>query len=690
MLVALFAGTSGITLADDGQNSSNGQNSFWATLAKAFNTTIDNFKNVFNQTRNESPGKKGNGPPPRDDQQGDGQSQGKQQGNGPSSGTRQGNNPPSGGQGNHEQRAKEIARAAELLGVSVDDLTTAFETADKNLRPAGGQSGSQPAPSQFGDTTGGSNPPPPPGSQGKQSGGKGGPGGQPPPRPSDNMTTGRPGGNPQPPQGGQGGPGKGPDMTAVYAAVAQAMSLPADKVTAAFEQAREELKPADNHGQNTGNGSNNNNSNGNGNNNGNNNTANQGGSAAGGYSLDQAMSEKAQLSTIAFSGLAFITGSAGADSFFPPGKVADFFGFQYMRDVDTAGYGHNTTFLSKAANNVLKILTAEQKAKFVALANEQEPLYVNFAYNRFPLMAAFRNNLEGKLPAGATGLSADAVKAYTSNLYNLDAQLSYRRAEVVGGVIASLTADQKAYLSKMEFDDSSTWSDVAEDETLKKSMTNTQFVAVMTYASELFSWYKGSIEADIYFCPERHGTYFGGFYMKDYPAMNNPDYFISTATTGDNGEGFLNILNTTQRQRITGIIEEQAGAIKEIAGIRTSVSTELRKAMTGQSMDREKVYSLIKRYGELDGQVSGLYASRFAEVNKTLSADQRASLVKLRNLAVVPKGAYFFSTPINYPALPSTDYLFGIGQAPSSSGQLTAPSGFATSTESRPNPPAKK
>ena len=77
------------------------------------------------------------------------------------------------------------------------------------------------------------------------------------------------------------------------------------------------------------------------------------------YTLDQAMSDNAQLSTIAFDGLAFITGSAGADTFFPPGKVADFFGFQYMRDVDTAGYGHNTTFLSKAANNIIKILNIQ-------------------------------------------------------------------------------------------------------------------------------------------------------------------------------------------------------------------------------------------------------------------------------------------------------------------------------------------
>ena len=46
------------------------------------------------------------------------------------------------------------------------------------------------------------------------------------------------------------------------------------------------------------------------------------------YTLAQAASDQAQLSTIAFSGLAFITGNAGADTFMPPGKVADFFGFQ--------------------------------------------------------------------------------------------------------------------------------------------------------------------------------------------------------------------------------------------------------------------------------------------------------------------------------------------------------------------------
>jgi hypothetical protein len=349
-----------------------------------------------------------------------------------------------------------------------------------------------------------------------------------------------------------------------------------------------------------------------------------------------------------------------------------------MRDVDTAGYGHNTLFLSRVANNVLHILNDSQKAKLLALAREQAPLYVNFAYNRFAISNAFRRNLEGKIPTGSSGLSTDAVSACTAGLYTTDASLSYSRAIVVGGIISSFTSDQKAYLATMEFDDYSSWPDVAEDEALKKSITNNEFVAVMTYASELFSWYKGSLQADVYFCPERHGTYFGGFYMKDYPAMNNPDYFISTAITGDSGQEFLNILSVEQRALITGILDEQRTAMAEIAEIRTKVSTELRKAMTGAAVDKDLVYSLIERYGELDGRVSALYASRFSAVNKTLTDTQRAALVKLRNLDVVPQGAYLFSTPIAMPALPNTDFMFGVGNVPDSAGQTIPPASFGT------------
>jgi Spy/CpxP family protein refolding chaperone len=394
------------------------------------------------------------------------------------------------------------------------------------------------------------------------------------------------------------------------------------------------------------------------------------------YTLDQAVSDNAQVMTIAFSGLSFITGNTGADTFFPPGKLADFFGFQYMRDVDIAGYGHNTLFLSRVANNVLKILTVEQKAKLVALAKEQSVLYIKYAYNRFPLMNAFRRNLTGNIPLSSTGLNREKVAEYSAKLYLIDADLSYRRAIMMGEIVQTLTSEQKSYLAKMTFNDFNTWPDVPEDSEIKKGMTNAEFVSVMTYASEFFSWYKGGINADIYFCPERHGTYFGGFFLKDYPAMKDPNYFIPLDQTGKCGSDFLNTLTAEQRLLITSITDEQKTIMNEIVQIRESVSKELRRSMNGQSVDKTKIFQLIERYGYLEGSLSGLYAIRFSQVNKTLTSSQMQALITIRNLNVIPVGAFRYSSSIAMPLLPNNDYLFGTGNLPSDAGSYNAPVGF--------------
>ncbi len=396
------------------------------------------------------------------------------------------------------------------------------------------------------------------------------------------------------------------------------------------------------------------------------------------YTLNQAMSDNAQLSTIAFNGLAFITGDPNADTFFPPGKVADFFGFQYMRDVDAAGYGHNTTFLTKAAMTVLSVLDDNQKQQLIELARTQTPTYADFAFNRLPLIHAFRRTLEGSVPTPDATLDIDTVAAYTRNLYQQDAQLSIGRAEVVGHIIHGLTTEQRASLDKLAFNDSSTWPDLPEDEAIKKSMTNFEYQTLMTYASEFLSWYLGDIASDTYFCPERHGTYFGGFFMKDFPAMGNPDYFISTSITGDKGQEFLDVLNEGQRREITEIIEEQRPLLEDIAQTRWAIAVKLRLAESGAALDEAALTSLIAHYGELDGRVSGLYAQRFADVNETLTPDQRLKLSDLRDLAVIAPSAYRFATEVPNPDLPNTDYFFSNEPLPVGAGTLTAPDDFAT------------
>lgn len=379
----------------------------------------------------------------------------------------------------------------------------------------------------------------------------------------------------------------------------------------------------------------------------------------GGYSIEQAISDRAQLHTIAFDGLAFLTGDFACNTFLPPGKVADYCGFQYMRDIDKNELGHNTSFVPRAANNVLYVLNDAQKMQLVKLGNEQESLLNDFALKRFPLIMALCRQLREDLPPSSPGLNREAVKKYTADLYELDGQLSYRRAEVLGSIVRSLSDKQKQYLAHMKFDNSATWPE-REDQIDKRSMSHTAHVAVMTYASEMFSWYAGNVESDVYFCPERHATYFGSFFMKDIPAMGNRNYSISTSLTGDSGEAFLKALSPQQRKLVTDLVDQQRTDLEEIVATRRKVATLLREFMKQEHVDRDQVIALSRRYGELDGEISHYYTMAFSAIGKTLTTEQKSTLMKLRNLdpRFTPKGAYLYSAPIPMPRVENTDFLF--------------------------------
>ena len=146
------------------------------------------------------------------------------------------------------------------------------------------------------------------------------------------------------------------------------------------------------------------------------------------FNLEQALTDEAQSTTLAFAGFGMLTGGLGAQSFFPPGKVADYWGFQYLRDNDPDGMGHNTSFLTRVACNVLYILSDAQLSTLKTLATSQVENINLYAWKRYPLMKAFRRLLDGNVPAGTTGLSVDAVKSASSDLYLLDGQVSYGRA----------------------------------------------------------------------------------------------------------------------------------------------------------------------------------------------------------------------------------------------------------------------
>jgi hypothetical protein len=183
----------------------------------------------------------------------------------------------------------------------------------------------------------------------------------------------------------------------------------------------------------------------------------------------------------------------------------------------------------------------------------------------------------------------------------------------------------------------------------------------MTYASEMFGWYAGNVEADTYFCPERQADYFGGFYIKDAPAIGNPGYTINETITGDKGEAFLATLDTTQKPVITSLVDTQRSDLTQIVETRRAIATELRKALTGGTIDEGKVLTLEKEYGALDGEISYYYATAFSTVGKTITSSQKNTLLQIRDLqncSCEDGKIYLFSDQINQPLIENTDFLF--------------------------------
>ena len=399
--------------------------------------------------------------------------------------------------------------------------------------------------------------------------------------------------------------------------------------------------------------------------------------------MAQTLSDQAQNTTLAFSAMAMMTGNVGSQSFFPPGKIADYTGFQYLRDNDPDNMGHNTSFLTRIAENVLYILNDAQLAQLTALAKSQNTDFSLYGAKRFPLMQAFRRLMTGDIPSGTVGLSLDAVKAASKELYIIDGQVSYDRAVLYANVLNSLTTTQIAYLEAMKGKGWSSWPDTSVDpiksvvETRKAALGSggtVDMVAIYSYASDLFSWYAGSLEADVYFCPERHGTYFGSFFMKDAPAIGHEGYSIDeqlTATAGralsDSTYGYVDatqaslmssLVNTQRNNLYANIATLSGGVKKNIVDIRTAISTKLRTLLTTPDTSKTvlaEVLALSETYGELDGENNYNYATVMASVYKTLTAAQKTKLMALR--ASIMAGKYADGTPFDF-TYTATPYLY--------------------------------
>ena len=192
-------------------------------------------------------------------------------------------------------------------------------------------------------------------------------------------------------------------------------------------------------------------------------------------------------------------------------------------------------------------------------------------------------------------------------------------------------------------------------------------VAVMTYASDLYSWWAGSLAADVYFCPERHGTYFGSFYIKDAPAIGHEGYGIDEQLTATAGavlvDASLGYVGAEQAAQMSGLVEAQRGRLYATTGAnivdaRIEIATLLRSLLdraTSASAVKARVLELSALYGDLDGANNHAYATTFASVKASLTSEQRTKLAALRK--TILSGRYADGTAFDF-SLAGTSYLY--------------------------------
>ncbi len=90
--------------------------------------------------------------------------------------------------------------------------------------------------------------------------------------------------------------------------------------------------------------------------------------------------------------------------------------------------------------------------------------------------------------------------------------------------------------------------------------------------------------------------------------------------------------------------------ILSIIFIVAGIASELRKIFKGNTADREKVVRLSQRFGELDGEITYLYATAFTNLRHSLSSSQRENAIQLRNISQYPcRGAFIYAEPSAVP-----------------------------------------
>jgi hypothetical protein len=404
--------------------------------------------------------------------------------------------------------------------------------------------------------------------------------------------------------------------------------------------------------------------------------------------IGQTLGKAGQVNTLAASALGWFTGDLCADTFFPPGELIDFWGFQYLRDTDADEMGHNSNFAAKATYAVVNVLNTTQKMwlldlayaqagqlgiSSLSLANKTSATYDAAVYGRLPFQLAVRD-------ARALNMNKTRVMAYSGEMYASMGRLAIERAKLYARLWKSLNSSQMTLL------DSYTSFNHLPNKTVDStaSKVNGQWIGLLygTFAGDFLAWYKGNSVADAYFAPERVASYFGLFYMKDIISLQMNAYGVSTTIsseiTGDYGENLRNQLTNAQDWNMDHLLDLELPHAYQYYYARVNATRLLRQFLSVGYADEALILSLAREMGEHDGAISYYASMALNNISRSLDSTQLASFASIKQSGIPACSGYWYLS-YNYP-MPAVDpcfvtYFFGNNNCQSFYDVVLPPSG---------------
>lgn len=323
------------------------------------------------------------------------------------------------------------------------------------------------------------------------------------------------------------------------------------------------------------------------------------------------VNENSLRAAVASRTLTWLTGSSSNNDYVSVGRMANFFGFVAFR----VSSGHSLS-RGQVSKHTLAVLNDTQRRQLISLVNTQKPPFEQTGKARFNMNRALEGLLVGEK------ISRNGFLVLGRKYGASEAELGRVLGQVFGSISQTLTADQKSQLVNIrEAHQSGLGADIDLPNPRiklpradKKELTN--------LAARLLSWTTGTQDFNDFEVVGKPSQHFGFVSLR---IESNHG-----VRRGDIAKQVLALLTPEQQKMLDVAAAENIREFNDFLAVRARLMRTLEVALSGKTIDRNRVKALGSAIGEREASMTWSQAQAMLKVRNTLSDSQSAKLLAMR------------------------------------------------------------